>query len=304
MDLKRIAVLMSTYNGEKYIQEQIDSILNQKGEFELDLWVRDDGSKDGTWTILQNYVNEGKLRCHIGENLRPAHSFMDLIMHCSSYDFYAFADQDDYWMPDKLERGIKAIGDQKKLVLYFSNVRLVDAELKDLGRNAYKKIPPTDFYTLSCAGGLLGCTMVFNEALAEVIRNRPVPQKIVMHDFYIALVCLALNGDIIYEAEPSMKYRQHRANVVGVSHSFLGKVKSRMRDITRKAPVSIAEQAEAVLNAYGNEMDNKKTEWLQTVAEYKNGIVCKIQLAISNRVKYINSNMGFKNRLAILLGNR
>lgn len=295
---------MSAYNGEKYIREQIDSILVQRADFELDLWVRDDGSEDGTQAILDEYAKEGLLQWYTGINLRPAYSFMDLVKHCNGYDYYAFADQDDVWDADKLKRGINAIAKQEKPILYFSNVRLVDADLNDLGRNAYKETPRTDFYTLSCAGGLLGCSMVFNDKLAKLLQEKPIPEKIVMHDFYLALVCQACGGEILYEEKPSMKYRQHDGNVVGVSYGLLRKIKSRIAGITKKAPVSIADQARMVADAYGDMMDEEKLAWLKGIAIYRNSVSDGIRLAFSPRVKYINFNMGLKNRMAILLRNR
>ena len=144
----RVAVLMSTYNGENYMKEQIESILNQRGNFELDLWVRDDGSTDATKKILMQYEIEKKLHWYEGRNLKPALSFMDLIKHCENYDYYAFADQDDYWMPDKLLTGIMQIKDIKTPSLYCSNAELVDDNLKSLGRDVYKCDPKTDIYTL------------------------------------------------------------------------------------------------------------------------------------------------------------
>lgn len=75
----KAAVLMSTYNGARFIREQLDSILDQTGEFELDLWVRDDGSTDGTKDILNDYESRGLLRWYTGENLGPAQSFLDLV---------------------------------------------------------------------------------------------------------------------------------------------------------------------------------------------------------------------------------
>lgn len=96
----KAAVLMSTYNGARFIREQLDSILDQTGEFELDLWVRDDGSTDGTKDILNDYESRGLLRWYTGENLGPAQSFLDLVRRTLGYDWYAFADQDDFWMPE------------------------------------------------------------------------------------------------------------------------------------------------------------------------------------------------------------
>ena len=97
----KVLVLMSTYNGEKYLREQIDSILGQRG-VEVSLLVRDDGSTDATLTTLDEYKESGRLDYYCGNNLGPARSFMHLLQNAPASDFYAFSDQDDKWMDDKL----------------------------------------------------------------------------------------------------------------------------------------------------------------------------------------------------------
>ena len=108
----KVIILMSVYNGENFIEEQLNSIFSQTGDFEIEVWVRDDGSKDGTISILKKYEEEKKLYWYSGENLKPAHSFMDLIMHSCKADYYAFSDQDDVWLNDKLKRSIKRLEKQ------------------------------------------------------------------------------------------------------------------------------------------------------------------------------------------------
>lgn len=299
-----IAVLMSTFNGEKYLKEQIDSILNQNGHFQLDLWVRDDGSTDQTTIILKDYATKGLLNWYSGRNLGPGYSFLDLIMHCPKYDLYAFADQDDYWMDDKLKTGIYAIKNQNGPALYFSNAELVGSKLESLGRNVYKQCPKTDLYTLSCAGGLLGCTMVFNKKLAAYIQNYNVPKSIILHDFYIAMVCSALGGKIYYESTPHIKYRQHSNNVIGVSSSFKAKINNRINDITHKPKVSIAEQAESIIAQYDSLLGEHERTWLKNIACYRKNILSRLKLSVSSKTSYINLNMSMKLRLSILFGNR
>lgn len=299
-----IAVLMSTFNGEKYLREQIDSILNQSGNFQLDLWVRDDGSTDQTTIILEEYFRKGLLNWYSGRNLSPAYSFLDLIIHCPKYDFYAFADQDDYWIDDKMKSAINVIKDQNGPALYFSNAKLVGSKLEPLGRNVYKQYPKTDFYTLSCAGGLLGCTMVFDNKLATFIQNHQVPKRIILHDFYISVLCLALGGKIYYEDTPHIKYRQHSNNVVGVSSSFKAKISNRINNIVKKPKVSISEQAKSILELYSNEMKSENMEWLLVISKYNINLFNRLSLAISRKTRYINYNMGFKLRMSILFGNR
>lgn len=300
----RVAVLMSSYNGEKYIQEQIDSILHQTGDFALDLWVRDDGSSDSTPAILEEYAKVGKLRWYSGNNLCSAKSFLHLLQSCKGYDFYAFADQDDYWQPDKLACALQALTNKPGMQLYFSNAELVDAKLHPLGRNVYRQSPKLDLETLSCAGGILGCTIVFNAELAKAVQEKPMPNKVIMHDFYVSELCLALGGTITFDAVAHIKYRQHGNNVVGVSAGKQRALQERIRSMTVKPKFTVAQQAAEILAAYKSEMPPQNASWLKKVSEYSSSIFNRILLACSRKTKYISKNMGLTLRIAILLGNR
>lgn len=301
---KRVAVLMSSYNGENYIREQIESILAQELNGTIDLWVRDDGSTDSTLEILQQYQQAGKLQWYQGENLGPARSFLDLVKHCPGYDFYAFADQDDYWMPEKVACGVQKLIGLNVPAVYFANAQLVGKELESLGRNVYKRSPKLDFETLTCAGGILGCTILFNEQLAEKIQEKELPASIPMHDFYVSLLCLAFDGKMIFDPDAHIKYRQHGKNVVGVSSGIVGTIKNRIKDITKKERVSIAEQAQQVLCLYGEQLTDDKKKWLAKIRKYNDNVINRILLACSLKTQYMNWNMALKLRLSILFGNR
>ena len=297
----KVIVLMSTYNGERFLKEQIESILNQKGAFQLDLVVRDDGSSDGTVNILEYYKNKKLLNWYSGENLGPALSFIDLLYNSKEYDYYAFADQDDFWQDDKLERGIKKIESIYNPCVYFSNASLVDENLNYLGRDVYKCSPKLDFYTLSCAGGILGCTMILNNQLVECIKKKSPPTKIVMHDFYISVLCKYLGGEILYDNYCSLKYRQHGNNVIGVAHGKSNIIINRFKFITRKKKISISNQSNELLK-YNSDLNYKN--WAESIAKYRNNLYRRILLSFSLKTRYVNLNMSLKMRLAILLGNR
>lgn len=298
----KVAVLMSTYNGAAFLKQQIESILAQQGDFSLDLWVRDDGSSDLTQNILQEYADQDKLRWYTGENRKPAHSFFDLILHCPGYDYYAFADQDDLWLPDKLQRGISALQETCEPTLFVANATLVDGNLESLGRNVYTRTPRLDFYTLSCAGGLLGCTMVWNRPLAELLQSQPMPGPIVMHDFYVALVCLLAGGKILYDAESRMLYRQHGNNVVGAAHNKLSAIKNRIRTITQRRPVTVGQQAHTLLSQYSHLGTTEQHLWLKKLSDPR--FFARIGIACSKKTCYISANKSLTLRLAILFGNR
>ena len=300
----KVAVLMSTYNGGRYLREQIDSILQQKGDFNLDLWVRDDGSTDETRKILDEYCKQGKLHWYSDQNLGPALSFLNLIQTVKDYDIYAFADQDDYWLTDKVDRAVTQLKAVDCPALYFANAEMVDSKLDSLGRNVYKLSPALDFKTLTCAGGLLGCTMAFNAKLASYIQDFQLPKKLVMHDFYLAELCLALDGSIIYDSQAVMKYRQHGDNVVGVSYGLLATIKDRLHEIRTPNKVGIDVQAYYLAKIYKKDISSQKLMWLQKIANYKQKAFSRIRLALSPSVHYVNRNQSLKLRLAILKGNR
>lgn len=302
--IREVAVLMSTYNGEQYIREQINSILSQTGDFKLYLYVRDDGSTDLTTSILEEYENNGCLRWYGGENLGPAKSFIDLIKKTPEYDFYAFADQDDFWMKNKIENALNELSNNKIQCIYFSNAYIADEKLNSINKMVYGFQPSLDLKTLSCYGGILGCTMVFNLEMAKIIRNAPMPNKLIMHDFYLAEVCLALNGKLIFDERPTMKYRQHGNNTVGVPTNPLNKIKNRVGILLHIYKESIAEQAKEICDLYGVEISAENMEWLEQVSCYRDCLLNRIRLATTCKVKYPRINLGLITRLSILLGNR
>ena len=299
----KLAVLMSTYNGENYIAQQLDSILAQTLDVQLDIWVRDDGSKDGTTAILQQYADAGKLRWYTGENLKPAKSFLDLLNHCPGYDFYSFADQDDFWYPEKLHSAVSALQETSGPAMYFANARLVGGNLAPLGRDVYRNAPRTDFTSLLCNGGILGCTMVLNAALAQALQNAPVPETIIMHDAYAAIVCAMLDGRIFYDATARMDYRQHGSNVVGSNWNKLDALKDRVRKITTRQKISIADQAQSILRCFPELPDGEKRAFLIKVANYRKSVFSAIGLACSRKYACNSRNMAITLRLSALLRN-
>ena len=299
----KIAVLMSTYNGERYIREQINSILAQQGNFTLDLWVRDDGSTDSTLQILQSYQEAGALQWYAGSNLKPAHSFWDLLLHCSGYDYYAFADQDDVWDPDKLACALQQLAGADCPAMYFANARLVDAQLAYLGRDVYRQKPRTDFYSLVCNGGILGCTMVLNASLAELIRQSPVPKKMVMHDAFVATTCAMFDGAFFYDHETRMDYRQHGNNVVGSKWTKWDALRDRIKTVTTPRRISIAEQAQSLITCFPQLSDPHKEAFLYQVAHYRDSLWNAAKLSLSKKPQFNGKNKEFTARLAMLFRN-
>lgn len=299
----KIAVLMSTYNGEEYIRQQIDSVLAQQCACEFELLVRDDGSVDGTKQILEEYREQGKLKWYCGKNLGPAKSFLDLVRRSPGYDYYAFADQDDYWYPDKLQKGVAQIKGRSGPALSCANARLVDGALQPLGRDVYRIPPHVDFYSVTCSGGLMGCTMVFNRELAQLIQNKPLPQELIMHDFYLAVVCTLHDGIIMYDDAAYMDYRQHGSNVVGSSWKKTDALKNRIQILTEKNPNTLDKMADSICRNYPDAPNPEKLRWLKGVSQYRKSVFRALKLAVDPKPAYNSLNMAVTLRLAFMLRN-
>lgn len=230
MDKKtRTAVLLCSYNGSQYIRQQIDSIINQT-ETEWTVFVSDDGSTDGTLDILKYYQEKlGRERFVIidGPGKGFAWNFISLLEKCGdAFDYYAFSDQDDEWMPDKLSRSISILSGYKHNVpsVYCGRTSLVDENGHHLGESPLFSKPPSFKNALiqSIAGGN---TMILNRAGRNIINKTPIDVRIISHDWWIYIVITAIGGNIFYDPKPSINYRQHTNNIVGSNLGWLARFK-------------------------------------------------------------------------------
>lgn len=216
-----VAVLMSTYNGEKYLREQMDSLLNQTGVM-LEIFVRDDGSTDGTIDILKDYSERNtNVRLDIGNNVGVGNSFMQLVYSVpNNFDYYAFSDQDDIWLDNKLSKAIEMIGENEGSILYCSNQILIDSSGKEIGIR-YDKTPNLLLEKILVHNKATGCTMVWNSALQKILGLHLPSEQLLknrIHDVWVAMVA-SVCGNIIYDENSYILYRQHENNVVGAKES-------------------------------------------------------------------------------------
>lgn len=217
--MKSVLVLLSTYNGEKYLREQIESVLKQQN-VKISLLVRDDGSSDNTCNILDEYQSKGYLKWYTGKNLKPAKSFIDLIFHAENYfDYYAFCDQDDFWYPSKIDTSIKKMEEDNDSInipkISYCNLELVDSNRKFLEtKEIHKRCEDDQEMLLTYC--VPGCTMVFNQKLLNILQKHK-PKYVTMHDCWIYYVCMAVGGEIYGNERVGIQYRQHGNNVIGAS---------------------------------------------------------------------------------------
>lgn len=294
-----VTVLMSTYNGDCYLAEQIDSLLAQDG-VEVNILVRDDGSTDRTTSMLEEYQNEGILQWYSGPNLRSAKSFLDLVKVAPATKYYAFCDQDDVWKTDKLKRAVDALEQHDNTIplLYCSNYQLVDADLNPLPDNGH--VSTTTFNAALVSSCCTGCTVVFNHVLRDYL-NMGTPQHIVMHDDWAHKVCLALGGKVVYDKTKTLYYRQHGNNADGGVHSWRHKVSVLTKRFSSKECVRSKQIAELV-RIYGKYMMQDVLYEANSVAEYQESFAKKLKVLTDGelRTPYSRLNRGFI--FAILFG--
>ena len=224
--MKNVQVLMSTYNGEKYLKEQLESILNQKG-VRINILVRDDGSKDNTISILKEYK---EIKFFESNNIGCTQSFLELIKYAGDYDFYAFADQDDVWDEDKILIATQYLKSYKKPALYSSDTRLVDENLNFI-KNEFIN-PTTTLGSAISKNYVTGCTTVFNSMLMNYLKKYS-PKSAPFHDWWANLVCLAVGGFSIYDNKPHISYRQHGNNVVSGNNNLFIKWFKRLQKFNK-----------------------------------------------------------------------
>ncbi len=226
-----IAILMSTYNGERFLHEQINSILSQTCE-DWQLYVRDDGSKDDTLTILKNYAAEYPKKIHVvedvKENMGAGRSFMYLLEAVQA-DYYMFCDQDDVWMSDKIERTLKKVQCMENEfgkdvpIGVFTDLTVVDSDLNVLMPSLWKADNRHPEYTRNFymqwtnRHATYGCTQMINRAAKSVVLPyRQFEGVMGAHDNWVEYILIRL-GKYDYLEESTILYRQHGTNVVGAN---------------------------------------------------------------------------------------
>lgn len=259
----KVTVLLSSYNGERFINEQIDSLLKQQ-DVNLSIIVRDDGSTDSTKDILQQYQTEGKLQWYTGPNLKPAYSFLDLAKNAPDSDYYAFCDQDDVWEPDKIKTALDAL-EINHADLYYSAYTTTDSNLNILERNIQKPIIQTLGQAVVYAS-VTGCTMVFTKKLLSYL-NRYKPQHIMMHDSWLFKIAKAMDLGIIYDAQSHILYRQHGNNVIGNEQSELSKWKHRKERLLTGTRKRYGEVLDLYIG-YKDTMPARQLEQISPLVEY------------------------------------
>jgi rhamnosyltransferase len=280
----RVQVYLSTYNGEDYIEEQIESLLKQKGVF-VSILVRDDGSQDDTIKILERLQNRNKIRFYEGKNLGYAKSFFHLVSIKISADYYAFCDQDDVWLPEKLINGIKMMEmvSADIPILYTSALQRVDRNLKFLSLQQFRHLKLTLGAEFT-RHRLAGCSFVFNEKLRHLmVKACNIPELNCSHDKFATVICMACGGQVIFDSVSYILFRRHGDNISADGWSIPQKI---IKDIHHffSHKNDEASLARCIINNYEIYLTNDSYDLLNKIANYKYGIIYTIQLCFSSQL--------------------
>ena len=208
---KKVKVLLSAYNGEKYIEEQVESILTQNYQ-NLELYIRDDGSKDRTLEVLKKYEEDARVHVMAGKNKGFIKSFFELVKQCGDADYFAYADQDDVWLPKKVAMAVERLEreEQDQPLLYFSNYDFYD---ENMNFKEHGKLPTMEpsFHNAIVDCLTLGFNSVFNKTAHDLMVEH-IPKHCCGHDWWTYMVCSGM-GKVVFDERVTVKYRRHENNV-------------------------------------------------------------------------------------------
>jgi len=291
-----ISILLAAYNGEKYIAEQIESLLSQTFQ-DFKLYICDDKSTDETFSIVTGYASKNPEQIIVSQNEENVggskFNFIKMLIDHKD-DYIMLCDQDDVWLPEKIEKSLAKIKDMEKEygaampVLVHTNLTVVDDDLNVISQS-YEKMSNKDFeknalnYTVTM-NNAAGCTIICNRALVDLIQAQP--EFLVMHDWWLSLTAAAF-GKIGVIHEPAILYRQHRDNDSGAKKvlsfkyvyfvlTHLKKMASMIDDSYKQAGSfldmftdKLPAESIALLSAYKSIPELSRVKKLRTIMKYR-----------------------------------
>lgn len=267
--MKKITVLMATYNGERYIEEQINSILDQSYEGMINIFVRDDGSKDETIQVLERYSKMHNIEYQTGNNMGAFRNFMELISSAPESDYYAFSDQDDVWLEGKIKTAIGKIQEYDNIpCIYFSNNTPVNEKKEPINAVLIHDFSHADSLALSFVRNLCqGSTCIFNAELMKYLKKAPVDISF-PHDWWTYIVCLTVGGKVITDENSFLLYRQHQNNVLGDRWTVGVRIRNRIKATFNKRTHMRKQMSEILLATYFEEISEDNKRLLYMLYEY------------------------------------
>ena len=277
----KIKVLLSSYNGEAFIDKQIQSILNQKG-VEIAILIRDDGSTDKTPSILSQYAKKSCVEVVYGENVGFKRSFSSLVKLAASdnyvYDFYAFADQDDLWYPNKLLEECRSLSvfDSNKPNVVVCNSDIIDEN--GIPSRLFRNFDPLyTNYNVYFSTDFQGCSMVFNRCALE--KYNLFHKTDYCHDNWLFLTC-AILGNVTNINKPLFGYRIHSHNAIGVCHdsTIISRIKKSIRYWFSSNKLVRREIVQLLFEHWNQDIDKDRYVFIYHYLNYRKNLYSKFWL--------------------------
>lgn len=277
--MSKINILLASFNAGRFLQEQLDSIISQRCD-EWQLNVRDDGSTDDTVTLLNGYATRqpGKFFVEISSLLVKGSACRNFasLLEKSSAEFLFFCDQDDVWLPDKIEKTLAAMraaeeqfGADTPLLIH-TDLCVVDRNLQPIAPSfwKYQNLNPqlgAELNRVMPQNVVTGCTVMINRPLAELAI--PIPEDAIMHDWWLALVA-ALFGQVVYLDEATILYRQHGENSVGAKRWGLKRIfkQAQSSQEVRTSMLRTMQQAQSLLDRFRDKMSPEQITMVEAYA--------------------------------------
>jgi rhamnosyltransferase len=282
-----VCVFMSTYNGEKYLRRQLDTILCQVG-VRIELHIRDDGSTDKTREILNDYaMSYSNIRLYLGENLGHSQSFYWLVSNTTTAaSYFAFADQDDVWDTNKIEIAVQYIKEEEAKcpaapILYACTSRLVDSNEKYIGQTIGIKKGAGKYSLIARRAN--AHSMLYNANLNNLMKRfHPIE---FIHVDARALCLASYLGEIIYDNCPHQMWRRHRTSITSTSkasklgeHTLVKGLRVFLKRASKPLKNIDENMAQEVLNAFSAELRDSDRAGLLLVATYRESLTNRFQL--------------------------
>ncbi|WP_118185509.1 glycosyltransferase family 2 protein [Paraburkholderia phosphatilytica] len=303
MPLSQIAVVLSAYNGQQYLAEQVNSILAQE-DVDVRLLIRDDGSRDAAveWT-RELASHHPKVSFVAGANKGITGSFLAALEQADpACEFFAFSDQDDVWYPRKLANAVETLRsapDPDSPLLYCSKLELVDEKL---GHLAYTKTwRNISFKNAWFQNVVCGCTIVMNRAARQLVLRGTATDSILMHDWWCYLAVSAF-GHVLYDDRPSIMYRQHGNNYIGAEASLPARARRRLiRTLNGVYGRFPSEQNDFFMEVYGQELTEDMRRFAEKAIDARRSLLKRFALAWSREISMQTRIEDIFTRLGILL---
>ena len=277
-----ISILLATYNGEKFLKEQIDSLLTQTYQ-DFKLFISDDKSTDSTYSIIQDYAKKHPNKIFVTQNennLGSAKLNFFQMMTQHKDDYTMLCDQDDVWLSDKIEKSLHKMRELEEQygssnpILVNTDLKIVDENLNTISPSYFKtediNLDKKTLNKIIARNITTGCTIIYNRALANLIES--TPEFMIMHDWWLTLAACAL-GKIGTIHEPTILYRQHTDNEIGIvnvktlSHMFHKLVN--YKD-AKKVLTDTYTQAKCFLSVYRDSLSDNQIDFLEQFIDIPN----------------------------------